>query len=110
MKLTKDCKIVLDTIIENKPDLQDRFYTRDFILNQPAVRHMDVNVYLATLDRLVELRTIEYADNLHTVLRVKGNGMFYKEIQALETKEKWKERIWGFVCGVLTGIALAYFT
>lgn len=59
------------------------------------------------------LITVQYADypdnfNIHT-LHVTPKGYDYHPQKSLRTKEKWLERLYGFIFGTLLGAMLTYF-
>lgn len=98
-KLTKDMKHVLAAIQCAVPDLQGRFYTVSQISESIDI---DIVDYLAIIDALESMGLIKYADAQESCFSLCEYGRNYKEVRMLESKERWIERLWGF----LTGIAL----
>lgn len=104
MKLTKKCKLVIDTINSNPCDLQNRFYTVDYIYSKIPYHSMHYEEVIATLETAADERLICFADEQHSCVRILEKGMDYKEYRRLELSEQWKERIIGFVSGVLLAV------
>ncbi len=99
--LTKNCKVVLNTIISSEPNLGGRFYTTDFIESKVPIKDFDHAVFRGVLTTLVEERAIRWADNQQTVIALTESGREYKQLNRLESKARWKERIIGFVSGAV---------
>lgn len=99
MKLTKDCKAVLDTVISIEPDNGLRFYTNDYVINQPSLA-IPPEKFMSVLDTLVELHAIQWGDKEHTAFSMTEIGQEYKQIDRLEKRDRWKARIAGFLTGV----------
>ena len=59
--LTKNCKIVLDTIISLEPNLGGRFYQADFIESKVPIKKLDHGAFREILNTLVEERAIRWA-------------------------------------------------
>lgn len=110
MRITRNMKLVLDAIIKNNPTIQKRFYSSSDIFES---LDMDESVYLRTLDQLTNAGLINPVSSNAVAFDITEYGFSYKELQWLDSKEKWKERIIGFVTGaVLTLLAwfLTYIT
>ena len=102
MILSKDTRKVIDILLTYDEDLPNRFYSVRFLETKikAPVRVVDV---LEDMDNLGLLR---WGDKHHTAFRISERARSYKEIQRLEKWERWKERLIGFVSGVvLTVIA-----
>lgn len=50
---------------------------------------------------MVEERAIRWVDNLYSIFAITETGREYKQLNRLESKARWKERIIGFVSGAL---------
>ena len=107
MKLSSDCKKVLDAVIRLEPNNGIRFYTNDYVLNNSNL-DLTPNQFLGILDTLETANAINWGDKQHTAFSLTERGRSYKEINRLETKDRWIERIWGFFAGVLTSVAAAF--
>ena len=102
MILSKDTRKVIDILLTYDEDLPNRFYSVRFLETKikAPIRVVDV---LEDMDNLGLLR---WGDKQHTDFRILESARSYKEIQRLEKWERWKERLIGFVSGVvLTVIA-----
>lgn len=49
-------------------------------------------------------RLIYWGDQQHTGFRLMESARSYRNIQRLENRERWKERVLGFVSGVLLSV------
>jgi len=103
MKLTRDCKALLDTLITLEPNNGIRFYTADYVLNSMP-NAPSPEKFLALLDTLAETKAITWGDSQHTVFSLTEAGWEYKQIDRLETVERWKERAFGFATGVVIAL------
>ena len=97
MMLSRDTRQVIDTLLTYDEDLPNRFYSVRLLETkiQEPIRVMDV------LDDLAEMGLLQWGDRQHTGFRLMERARAYKEIQRLENRERWKERLTGFVSGVL---------
>lgn len=105
MKLSKDCKKILDAVILLKPNNGIRFYTNDYVLNVSDLG-MTPERFLGTLDMLESAKAIIWGDKQHTAFALTERGRSYKEIDRLEAVDRWKERLYGFLFGVLTAVVV----
>lgn len=104
--LDKKSKIFLD-FLEKRPSknfiyYEDPEYPEELGDNDDLfalIRHLEKNGY-------VEI--ITSSSGLHIGVCLSHKGANRREMHRLETKERWKERVWGFVSGVLVAI-LAQF-
>lgn len=107
MILSKDTRRIIDTLLTYDEDLPNRFYSVRVLeskIKEP-IRVVDV------LDELECKGMLRWGDNQHTAFRILESARSYKEIHRLEELERWKERLIGFVSGVvLTVIAWALST
>ena len=104
MKLPKDMWIVIDTLLTYDEDLLNRWYSVLLLESKitKPIRVVDV------LQQLSELNLVQWGDKQRTAFRLLTFGRSYKEVQRLESRERWKERLIGFVFGIVTsGIAAA---
>lgn len=101
MKLTKNCKAVLDAVIELEPNNNARFYTVDYVLSAKPELNMSRATFLGVLETLSEANAIKWGDRQHTGFALNEKGKEYKQIDRLEAKERWKERMIGFIVGIL---------
>lgn len=102
MILSKDTRKVIDILLTYDEDLPNRFYSVRFLETKikAPIRVVDV------LEDMDNLGLLLWGDKQHTAFRILESARSYKEIQRLEKWERWKERLIGFVSGVvLTVIA-----
>jgi hypothetical protein len=102
MKLTKNHKILLDIAIKNPPNLQSRFYTLDYICR--FAQDWDSFIVFSIVNNLVEINAAGWGDKQHTAFYLNETGREYRQIDHLEKAERWKERAYGFVSGVLISV------
>lgn len=86
MKLTKDCKAVLDAVKKLEPNSGIRFYTNDYVINH-APLNMLPKSFLGALDTLAELHAIQWGDKQHTAFSLTEIGKEYKQIDRLTSIE-----------------------
>lgn len=104
--LDKKSKIFLD-FLENRPNKNFIYYVEPEYPEElgdnddlfALIRHLEKNGY-------VEIITT--SSGMDIGVRLSHKGASRKEMHRLETRERWKERAWGFVSGVLVTI-LAQF-
>lgn len=107
MKLSRDCKKVLDTVKNLKPNNGIRFYTNEYVF-QSSDLGLTPQEFTGVLDILEEAHAIKWGDQQHTAFALTEQGRSYKEIDRLEALDRWKERIYGFICGVLASVVTAF--
>lgn len=109
MVLTKDMRKLLDFLIDTKPDYLGGFYTIKNVIKNYELNDFDT---IRILRQLRECGAISPMCGNEDKFFITEYGMKYKEIKIMLAKEKWKERIIGFVSGVVLTLfawALAYF-
>lgn len=74
----------------------DSSSTRDFSKYDPEINSI--------MEALADAGAIKPTGN--HVFHLTHLGIHYKQIQWLERREKWRERLWGYVFGVLTGVTI----
>ena len=104
MLLSKNCKYVLDCLIENPPaatsDIYETFIWAQFI----DKNKMDYAAYSGTLETLSNQKYIIWVDDTHTKFLLTETGRNYKEFSRLEKKCVWINRIISFLLGLLTAV------
>ncbi len=110
----KNQEKVLKTLIsmQNASETHYIYHPVGFEANFPFV---SVKALIDILEILSDKNYIiaEYADlpdnfNIH-MLQVTPAGLNYHPQKALETKQRWLERLYGFVVGVILGSVITYF-
>lgn len=106
MILSKNTRKVIDVLLTYEEDLPNRFYSvyrLEAKLKDP-IRVVDV------LEDLHEMGLLQWGDKQHTAFRISERARAYKEINRLENQERWKERIVGFISGVLMTLITWYLS
>lgn len=75
---------------------ENRSVTRDFTEYDPEINGI--------MDALESAGAIKGVGS--HVFRLTQIGLHYDELQRLERRERWKERLWGYLGGVLTGVTV----
>lgn len=100
MKLTKNCKEVLDSVKSLAPNNGIRFYTIDYVLKQKPELNLPRADLIGILETLSEAHAITWGDQQHTGFALTELGKEYKQLNRLERIDRWKERAFGFLSGV----------
>ena len=100
MILSRNTRIVLNTLLTYEEDMVNRFYSVSLLESKirKPIRVVDV------LNDLNEMGLLRWGDKQHTAFRISERARSYKEIQRLEKWERWKERLIGFVSGVVLAV------
>lgn len=107
MKLTKNCKSVLDTVKSLEPNNGIYFYTTEYVTGHLGLT-LSPQELRGVLNTLAELHAIEWGDEQHTAFSLTEIGREYKQIGRMEAAERWKERAYGFAAGIVSGLVLAF--
>ena len=107
MILDRESKTMLDNLISGEPDYARGTFSYEYICEQ---FHMDSDDVLRIAKELEKKGLVEYArwssgPSMGVLLTQAGKA--YREINRLESKERWKERIIGFTFGVLSAVSIA---
>lgn len=104
MILDKSSRILLDALISAEPDFPLGIYSVQSALSVIPLCETDA---LRIIRSLCSAGLLERAhdQNGHEIgIALTQSGFCYKEVKALEARARWKERIIGFVFGVLTSV------
>lgn len=101
MILSDNTKKVIDTFLTYDEDIPNRFYSVGVLESKiiEPIRVLDV------LEELSVMGMLQWGDKQHTGFRLLESARSYKNIQHLENKERWKERLIGFASGVILTVA-----
>lgn len=106
MFIDQESKDMIDLLINNKPDGVRKSFSYDYICELSG---MNEDNMFPVVKNLVASGYAEHAySNSKTFGRVDRGialtqrGLKYKEYQKLESGARWKERIFGFIAGVVT--------
>ena len=90
--LTKDMKKALDFMNSNSPNLQERFYTLDFI---SKIFNLDFAKSFAVCASLVNEGYLIWSDPQQTVVLPLDKGINYKDLKYQEhNRPKWFASSW----------------
>jgi len=106
MKLTKNCKTILDTVKNLKPNNGIQFYTVEYVAMNTDL-DISAEEFLGILNMLAELHAIQWGDEQHSAFSLTEIGREYKQIGRIETAEKWRERAYGFFAAILVNLLLS---
>lgn len=84
MKLTKDMKLVLNTVNSSEPNWMNNTYSVDFIFEK---LDMETSVYEGILRTLHNEQYIRFTDNREILFVINETGRSFKEFSKLEIKE-----------------------
>lgn len=102
MRLTKDCKYVLDRLIENPPEAPSEIY--DYILWAQFIdeNRLSFDRYRGVLETLATLGCIKWADGSSQRFYLLDTGRNYKELHRAEAISTLLNIALGFIGGVLS--------
>ena len=107
MIIDRKTKELLDLLISSTPDKPRNSFSYDWICELSGLDEAEMFV---CVKQLVKLELAEYAYRSTTSSRkdvgiaLTQSGLRYKEIGKLERLERWKERLAGFIIGILTSV------
>lgn len=104
MKLTKDCKYVLDQFIAHPPESPGEIY--DYVIWAQFIdeNRLTVAQYRGVLETLESAGCIKWLEGSSMKFYLLDAGRNYKELQRADAKETWGNRILGFFGGVLVTV------
>lgn len=104
MKLSKDCKYVLDILKSNPPQhnsaLYDAFVWTQFVDGE----RLNYSSYMGVLETLSANNLIVWADGEHKIFILSDAGKNYKKLMRQEKANAWLNRILGFVSGIAASV------
>lgn len=98
MKLTKSCELVLDEIKKLKPDNNGIYYTVRYVAEN-AELDMRYDVFLGILRTLANENFIFWGNHDQSAFALNEAGRSYEELKMLDSRERWQERVYGFLFG-----------
>ena len=87
MRFSRSEKSVLNAVISNPPDFQERWYTREYVYSF-VKPEMELKRFIATIHTLSDRKAIFWGDKHKTAFELTSIGLDYKERDHLEAKEK----------------------
>ena len=105
MRIDKESRKFLDRLIALEPDYARGVYTYQHMTDSLSVDEVDMFRIIKNLENklLVEYATMNGVD---FGVALTQDGKTHKELRRLDARERWLERLWGF----LTGAALVALT
>lgn len=104
MKLSKNCKYVLELLKSNPPQPNSALYDA-FIWTQVIDgRRLDYAAYMGVLETLTANSLIAWADNEHKTFILTDAGKNYKKLTRRERLSVWSNRILGFISGIAASV------
>ena len=91
----------LDCLISGRPDYGRGVFSYDYLSELLGMADDDVIRICKALAKQGLVEFARYSTGADMGVALTQKGKTYKELQRLETKERWKERLYGFVSGVL---------
>ena len=112
MYLSRDCRLFLDKMIKNEPDLINGYYSIENFLGKVTGYNGGYNGAVGILDSLAEDKLISYGDDKRSAFLLLERGRAYKELRRMERIDKLIAYVAGFASGiaatVITGILLSF--
>lgn len=113
--LDKLSKQILDYMANEKSKHNTQFFDFDEDMDKIAsALNSDSESIRAAIRYLKDNDFIEYvySNPGHHALSfyLDHNGLHYKEFAHLENRERWKERLWGFISGILSTLLITWLT
>lgn len=102
MYLSEDSKLFLDVMIKNSPDLMNGYFRVDFVIENAKGYKGDYFSAKGVTETLVKQELAKFGDSSRETIRLLEAGRAYKELEGLERKDRWIQRIWGFLAGIAT--------
>lgn len=104
MIIDESSRAALDALISGKPDLPKGVYSFQAALSLIPLDEVAAQRVIRSLlsSGLLELAHDQRGNEAGVALSQRG--LCYKELQKLESKARWKERVIGFAFGVLTSV------
>lgn len=104
MRLTKDCKYVLDQFIAHPPESPGEIY--DYVVWAQFIdeNRLTVAQYRGVLETLESARCIKWLEGSSVKFYLLDAGRNYKELHRADVKEAWWNGILGFFAGVLATV------
>lgn len=95
--------------IANSPNMTTTL--REIVDNTSLTDYDSGNTAISEISRMGFLAGQACGDVITVTLDARGCGKLfldnYKHVSRLTSKEKWKERFWSYILGVLTGVTVA---
>lgn len=112
MLIDKQSISIIKLLLNSTPDSPRNSFSYDYICELSNLNENDMFRIVKHLVKCGYAETV-YSNSPTFGKQARGIaltqfGVRYKEYQKLETIVKWKERIYGFIAGVVSGVSIAY--
>lgn len=107
MIIDKASKSMIELLNTSEPDWPRGVFSFDHICRISGLNEDDMFPIVKGLVRqgLAEYATFNGDRNMGIALTQSGKS--YKELQRLEARERWRERLYGFISGIISGLLIA---
>lgn len=106
MKLSKDTKRVISVLNSTDPDLPNGFYDVNKISAHHSIKDIPGDAVRGILETMERQGFVVFDPKHRIAVRKLELCRSYKEIDRLESADKWKERVCGFVFGIVSTVIL----
>ena len=101
MLIDKASRKMLDLLIAGEPDLPEKTFTYDAMCELSSLDEDDVLPIAKGLVSQGLAESASYFGGPDVGIALTQKGLCYKELLGLERRQKWFERLWGFITGVI---------
>ena len=106
VRLSKDTRRIIEILNTTKPDLPNNFYDVNTVSAHPSIDDIPGDAVWGILKTLERQGFVVFDTRHGTAVKRLEPCRSYAEIDKLEAADKWKERIWGFICGIVSTVIL----
>lgn len=92
---------MLDLLIAGEPDLPGKTFSYDTICELSSLNEDDMLPIAKGLVSQGVAEKANYYDGPDVGIALTQKGLCYKELLGLERRQKWIERLWGFLSGAV---------
>ena len=104
MLIDKDTRKLLKLLNNSEPDFSRGIFSFEHILEISKMDEAKLSPIVKELEKQGLAEYAAYSSGMKIGIALTQRGKKYKELQRLESRERWKERIIGFVSGVLATV------
>ncbi len=108
MYLDKESKRMLDRLIAGGPGGPQRVYTYEYLEQTFGYAEDETRRILKGLADKALVELAYYSSGAIAGASLTQGGKAYKEIRRMEERDKWLERLYGFIAGVAVSVLVAF--
>lgn len=101
MMIDKASRNMLDLLIAAEPDMPRNAFSYDAICELSALDEDDMFPIAKGLVAQGLAESAKYFDGPDVGIALTQKGLCYKELLGLERRDRWLERLWGFLSGAV---------